>query len=140
MFDLPNRFQGIYLVSVETETIIKDLERAMGVAKTGTGSEWKFFVSHNKVGGFRQVIMRNGRLIFTRMAQPIGESTPEVIAGNIEQEMLSTIEYMKRIGYDAAAGLDIYIVASDNVRAILDKSKFKANLFEIMTPLSWPAS
>jgi len=134
VFDLPNRFQGIYLVSVETELVLKDLERAMGVSKAGTGSKWKFFVSHNKVGGFRQVVMRNGRIIFTRLAQPVGESTPEVIAGNIEQEMITTMEYMKRIGYDAQSGLDIYIVASDSVRAILDKTKFKANHFEIMTP------
>ncbi len=99
---LPNRFQGIYLVSTEAEIIVKDLERAMGVPKEGTGSEWKFFVSHDKVGGFRQVVLKNGRIIFTRMAQPVGETTPEVIAGNIEQEMLSTIEYMRRLGFQSA--------------------------------------
>ena len=115
--DLPNRFQGIYLVSIETEIMLKNLEQAMGVPKTGTGSKWKFFVSHNKVGGFRQVILRNGRIIFTRLAQPIGESTPEVIAGNIEQEMLTTIEYMKRLSFDPNDGLDIYVIASEGVKA-----------------------
>jgi len=134
VFDLPNRFQGIYLVSVETEIILKDLERAMGVPKGGTGSKWKFFVSHNKVGGFRQVVMRDGRIIFTRLAQPVGESTPAVIAGNIEQEMSTTMEYMKRIGYDPQSGLDITIIASDAVRAILDRTKFKSNLFDMLTP------
>ncbi len=132
--ELPNRFQGIYLVSVEAEMIVKNLERAMGVPKEGTGSEWKFFVSHNKVGGFRQVILRNGRLIFTRMAQPIGESTPEVIAGNIEQEMLSTIEYMRRLSFTPQAGLDIYIIASAALKPLIDPSKFEASAMHILTP------
>lgn len=134
LLTLPNRFQGIYLVSVETEIVIKNLERAMGVPKTGTGSKWKLFVSHNKVGGFRQVVLRNGRIIFTRMSQPIGESTPEVIAGNIEQEMQSTLEYMKRLAYEPQSGLDVYIIASSSIKSLIDKSKFPAKLFHIMTP------
>jgi len=132
---LPNRFKGIYLVAVETEIVVKDIEAAMGVPKkTGTGAEWKFFVSHNKVGGFRQVVLHNGRIIFTRMSQPIGESTPEVIAGNIEQEMQSTIEYMKRLTFSTAAGLDVYIVVSSTIQPLIDKSKFTTNTFHVMTP------
>jgi hypothetical protein len=133
-FSLPNRFTGIFLVSVETEIIVKNLEQAMGVPKSGTGAKWKFFVSHNKVGGFRQVVLLNGRIIFTRMAQPIGESTPEVIAGNIEQEMQSTIEYMKRLSYDPSSGLDVYIIAASAIKPVIDKSKFKYSSFHIMTP------
>jgi hypothetical protein len=133
-FSLPNRFSGIYLVSIESEIIIRNLERAMGVGKAGTGAKWKFFISHNKVGGFRQVILKNGRIIFTRMAQPIGESTPEVLAGNIEQEMQSTIEYMKRLSYDPADGLDIYIIAASTLKPVIDKNKFKYKSFNILTP------
>ncbi len=131
---LPNRFQGVYLVSVEAETVIKKLEAAMGVPKEGTGAKWKFFVSHNKVGGFRQVVLRDGRIIFTRMSQPIGESTPEVIAGNIEQEMQSTIEYMKRLTFSADAGLDVYIIASSAIKPLVDQHKFVTNTFNILTP------
>lgn len=132
--ELPNPFAGIHLLSVETENIVKALEKSMNVPKEGTGSEWKFFVSHNKVGGFRQVILRNGRLIFTRMTQPIGESTPEVIAGNIEQEMSSTIEYMKRMGFSPQAGLDIYVIAADAVRNALDMARYGAHTVNMMTP------
>jgi len=134
IIELPNHFQGIHLASVETEIIVRDLEQALSSSRENTGSEWKFFVSHNKVGGFRQVILRDGRIIFTRMSQPIGESSPEVIAGNIEQEMISTIEYMKRLSFDAQTGLDIYIVASDAIRAVIDKRKFNARLVDILTP------
>jgi|GEM_PF-600718 len=131
---LPNRFGGINLLSVETEIFLKNLNGAMGAPKEGSGSEWTFFVSHNKVGGFRQVILRNGRLVFTRMTQPIGESKPDVIAGNIEQEMLGTVEYMKRLGYNPASGLDIYIITSSGVRDMLDVSRFSGRVVHVLTP------
>lgn len=134
VLELPNRFAGLYLLAVEMKKTVQDLEIAMGVPKEGTGSEWKFFVSHNKVGGFRQVILRNGQFIFTRMTQPVGELTPEVIAGNIEQEMLSTIEYMKRLGFDWQAGLDIYVVVSSAIKDAIDKAKFSARQITLLSP------
>jgi hypothetical protein len=135
IYGLPNRFVGIYLASIETEIILKKIEQAMlPPSQNSTPSKWKFFVSHNKVGGFRQVILRDGRIVFTRMAQPIGESTPEVIAGNIEQEMQSTIEYMKRLSFDPKSGLDIYIVAGSTIKPIIDRSKFGISNFNILTP------
>jgi len=130
---LPNRFLGIYLVSIEAEVVLRNLEHAMGTHKAST-SKWKFFVSHNKVGGFRQVVLRDGRIFFTRMAQPIGESTPEVIAGNIEQEMQSTIEYMKRLSFDPESGFDIHIIVGSAVKPVIDKNKFGVSNFNIMTP------
>lgn len=132
--DLPNRFEGIYLVAVEAEIFIQAIEYAMGLTLKDTASEWKFLVSHNKVGGFRQVILRNNRIIFTRLAQPIGESTPEVIAGNIEQEIISTTEYMRRLAFNPQAGLDLYIVASGAVKGLIDKNKFNATHTYMMTP------
>ncbi len=131
---LPNRFLGIYLLAVECETIVKNLERAMNVPRTEAPSQWKFFVSHNKVGGFRQVMIRNGRMVFTRLAQPLAESKPEVIAGNIEQEILNTIEYMKRLSYNPQDGLDVYILASAGVKAAIDGSKFEARNTHLLTP------
>jgi hypothetical protein len=130
----PNRFLGIYLLAVECETIVKNLERAINRPKTESDSQWKFFVSHNKVGGFRQVMIRNGRMVFTRLAQPLAESKPEVIAGNIEQEILNTIEYMKRLSYNPADGLDVYVLASAGVKAAIDGSKFEARHWQALTP------
>jgi len=134
ILELPNPFEGICLAAIEIESVIKNLDYALYDTYGESTSEWKFFVSHNKVGGFRQVIMRNGRIIFTRMAQPMGESAPEVIAGNIEQEMTSTIEYMRRLSFDAQSGLDIYIIAASGIKTAIDKSKFNARHVHIFTP------
>ena len=130
-----NRLSGIYLLSVEAENIVKNIDIAIGLPrrskKNPTGSEWKFFVTHNKVGGFRQVILKDGRIIFTRLTQPVGEVTTDVIAGNIEQEMMSTVEYMKRLTFNPQQGLDIYIVASSDINKSLDVSRISAaNVFK----------
>lgn len=131
-----NRFRGIVLLSAEAGIFIRQLERSLGiVSRPGAGdAEWKILVSHNKVGGFRQIILHKGNLIFTRLALPVGEPAPEVIAGHIEQEMLSTIEYLKRFGFNAKAGLDVYIIASQSVCALVDSRRFEAQSFYTFSP------
>lgn len=131
---LPNRLTGIYLVAMEADILISQIERGMKLQAEETDVEWKFFVSHNKVGGFRQVVLRNGKFIFTRLGQPVGESTPEVIAGSIEQEMLSTIEYMKRLSYTPQHKLNIYVIASSGIKLAIDPAQFSVTAIHIMTP------
>lgn len=133
-----NRVNGIYLLSVEAENIIKSIDLATGLPrrskKNPDVSQWKFFVSHNKVGGFRQVILKDDRIIFTRLTQPVGEVTAEVVAGNIEQEMASTVEYMKRLSFNLQQGLDIYVVASADINKAMDLSRILATNIYKFTP------
>lgn len=135
---IDNRLVGIYLLSVETENIIKNIDFAIGVPKktktSSPDSRWKFFVTHNKVGGFRQVVLRDERIIFTRLTQPVGDMTADVIAGNIEQEMRSTIEYIKRLSFNPQQGLDIYIIASAEINESLDLSAMPARKVQKFTP------
>lgn len=132
--DLPHRFLGIYLASVESEVLLNSLEYSMGIPKGNGDKDWKFFVSHNKVGGFRQVILKGGRIIFTRLTQPVGDSNAEVVAGSIEQEMLSTIEYMKRLSFGQNDRLDVYIITSSTIKEAIDANKFHCTSFHILTP------
>ncbi len=135
---LDNRISGIYLLSVEAENIVKSLDVAMALKtpskQQDNKSRWKFFITHNKIGGFRQVILKNGRIIFTRLTQPIGESRADVISGNIEQEILSTIEYMKRMSFNNQDGLDIYVVASSEINSSLDLSRAMTKNIYKFTP------
>ncbi len=91
-------------------------------------------VSHHKVGGFRQVVLRGGRLIFTRLAQSVEDSNPEVIAGSVEQEILNTIEYLKRLSYTPKSGLDIFIVVEQEVRSVIARDRFAATHLHTYTP------
>lgn len=128
----PNRFDGIYLLPVEMQPLIQALSE--GVDSNNAAGEWHILVSHNKVGGFRQVVFRGGKMVFTRLAQPVGETMPEVIAGNVEQEVLNTIEYIKRIGFQESAGLKLTIIVAQGIKEAIDEKKFKSTQIRLFTP------
>lgn len=132
IFEFDNRFIGIYLVPVEGEGFIKQLSKK--IIGDDDPSQWQFLVLHNKAGGFRQIIIRNGKLTFTRLAQAVGDNSPEVVAGNIEQEVMNTVEYLKRLSYNENDGLDIMIIVSEEIKNAIDPTRIKAKRVETLTP------
>lgn len=164
VIELPNRFEGIYLLPVEAENFMHRLREGLKgktakkpkakklkkgeqpaaeaapepVQAPAAGVEvdavWQLLVAHNKVGGFRQVVLKNGKLIFARLAQPIGDNQPEVIAGNIEQEISVTSEYLKRLGYSDDQGMDVYVITSEYIKASIDRNNINASAAYILTP------
>lgn len=129
---IPNPIEGIYLLPLETTGYIKALEKKL--VEGASQSVWKIVVMHNRVGGFRQVVFKNNALVFTRIAQPIGNQTPDVIAGNIEQESLNTLEYVRRLGYDDHEGLDVYVISSQDVKKSMENTSIPVENFFVITP------
>lgn len=126
-----NAFEGVYLVPIESLGFVQELSRT-SLGKNA--SPWQLLVCHNKVGGFRQVIFNQGKLTFTRLAQPIGDTSSEVIAGSVEQEISNTIEYLKRLSYKEEEGLDCFIVISSEIKKHIDPRKIKAVNTQIYSP------
>lgn len=131
ILELDNPFEGLYLVPIESTAFINKLKQEK-LGKEASG--WQLLVSHNKVGGFRQVVLKNGQLVFTRLAQPIGDTSPEVIAGNVEQEIANTVEYLKRLSFTEDEGLDCFIIVSTEIKKHLEISKIKARNAILLTP------
>ncbi len=130
-----NPFKGIGLIPLESQDFIIAANKAsLQKGDDAKSFEWQILISHHKVGGFRQIVLRNGKLVFTRMAQPIGESSPGVIAGNIEQEMINTLEYLKRMGLQDATSLSVIIVASEDIKTALEPKNIKAGEYHFFTP------
>lgn len=136
-----NHFVGIYMLPVEAEDFILRMQHAVTGHKPGKkgkkdefASQWQLLVAHNKVGGFRQVVLKDGKLIFARLAQPIGDNQPEVVAGNIEQEISVTIEYLKRLGYADDQGMDVYIIASEFIKQAVDTNNIHVAAVHAMSP------
>jgi hypothetical protein len=129
-----NPFRGMGLVPLEAQTFMSAIAKTFLKDKKAQPLEWQILVSHHKVGGFRQVVLKNGKLVFTRMAQPIGESNPEVIAGNIEQEMINTQEYLKRMGLQDPSTLSVIILASAEIKQVLDPKNIKSGEYHFLTP------
>lgn len=129
--ELPNELKGIYLVPVEAQQYIPTLKKKIG----GEPFSWQLLVTHNKVSGFRQVVLKEGRLVFTRVTQAIDDAVPAVIAGNIEQEILNTLEYLRRLGFQDNNAIEIYVVAAQEVKEAIDLNRFTAGAAHMLTPL-----
>lgn len=131
LVELPNELKGIYLLPVEAQNYIPALRKALG----GETLPWQLLVTHNKVSGFRQVVLRDGKLVFTRVSQAVDDSSAAVIAGNIEQEILNSIEYLRRLGLQENKTLDILVIAAQEVKEALDMNRFGAGQAQGLIPL-----
>ena len=130
--DLPNEFRGVYLTPVEGQNYIPILKRYMPAASDA--SPWQLLVSHNKISGFRQIVLKDGKLVFTRVTQAIDDAVPAVIAGNIEQEIINTLEYLRRVGFQETATLEIIAITAQEVKEALDLKRFATASAVTYTP------
>ncbi len=165
--NLPNKFGGVFLIPLESEKALLDLDKkihwtpepkakkakkaeAKPVAeakdiKKGkksqdknnnkyTPPDWFVFIGHNRVGGLRQIVLKNGKMAFTRVTQAALDDPPEALAGSIEQEYSTTREYIKRLGYSDASKLNVVIVAAEAVLGFVDRNKILASNVDSFTP------
>lgn len=133
IIELPNELKGIYLVPVEARNYIHLLGRSLSSAKPG---KWQLLFTHNKVSGFRQVVLRDDKLVLTRVSQAIDDAVPAVIAGNIEQEIINTMEYLKRLELGDNSQIDATVVVSQDVIESLDLKRFGFGQARALTPLN----
>lgn len=129
---LPNQMKGVYLVPIEAVNYLSMMSKKRSNDKP---LPWQLLISHNKVSGFRQVVLNNGKLIFTRVSQAIDDAIPAVIAGNIEQEIINTIEYLKRLEYRESSELEATVVVSQDVIESLDLQRFNFGRAYKLNPL-----
>lgn len=130
--ELPNRLQGVYLVPIEAMNYIPRLHRRL---QSDEMAPWQLLISHNKVSGFRQVVMHDDKLVFTRVSQAIDDAIPAVIAGNIEQEIINTIEYLKRLGFQDSTKLEATVIVSQDVIETLDLKRFNFAHAQALSPI-----
>lgn len=129
----PNPCRGIFLTPVETTQMFLKLHQKTKTYKERR-NQWKLCAIHNKVGGIRQVVIKGKSLIFTRITNTTNETKEEIIAGNIEQEILNTTEYIKRLNETDEIELAIYIITEDEIKRHIDKSKLPAKTPHLLTP------
>ncbi|MBV8938786.1 MAG: hypothetical protein JO089_02965, partial [Alphaproteobacteria bacterium] len=126
----PNRCKGIYLTPLEAVAVA----RALDIARPVQGDRWHLLVSYNKVSGVRQIVYKNGQLVLTRLGHPAYESNAEAVAGAIEQEIIGTREYIKRLMAQAGSELTVTIIVSDDIRRHIDRGKLGVGQLQLLTP------
>ncbi len=55
-------------------------------------------------------------------------------AGNVEQEIQNTIEYLRRLSFNDAAGLDIFVIIAQEIKDHLDVRRFNTRRMKVFTP------
>lgn len=130
---LPNSFDGLHLLPIEMESIVKDINKALFKADAEK-KNWQFIVTHNKTGGFRQTVLHNNQVIFTRLIRPGKESLPDIIAGNIEQEIINTVDYLRRLGLSDNDSMNIFVIVSKELKNSLETTKIRGKSLLLFTP------
>ncbi len=128
-----NKFAGVYLLPIESSKLIAQLRGSGADSKT----EWEVLVMHNKIGGFRIVVLRSGKLVFTRLAQNlIGDNISDIVVGNLEQEIANTVEYLRRLGFKGEQDSKIIIIAATDIIQKVDAQTLKFGKVELLTPFN----
>lgn len=131
LVELPNEMKGIFLTPLEGQHYIPALKRHIG----SMAMPWQLLLTHNKVSGFRQIVLQDSKLVFTRVTQAIDDGVAAVLAGNIEQEIISTMEYLRRLGFQDNDSLEIIVIAAQEVKEALDLARFRVGGQHVLTPL-----
>jgi hypothetical protein len=155
IINLPNNITGIYLLPIELGSLVERLQKKLypterknyldkqaGNEKkadvdkllVSKVSRWQLIITHDKVGGFRQAAFKDGKIVFTRLINSSIETSADILAGNIEQELINTIEYLRRLSFQENDGYDITIITSKEIKQSLTSSVMKANHVSLLTP------
>jgi hypothetical protein len=128
---LPNPLDNVALLPIEASTSLARLTQSLGEAR----SDWQVLLTRERTGGFRQVICKDGTIVFSRLTRSLEpDAQADAVAAAIEQEFAQTIDYMKRLGFSSGDGLDLVIMAAETERAALAGLPFDATNLLLLTP------
>jgi hypothetical protein len=131
LLELPNECKGLYLTPAEGCYYVPQLMRAVAPSEKST---WQLLVSHNKVGGVRQIVLHNNKLVFTRLTQAGDDANYALTAGSIEQEVQNTLDYLRRLGFADNGDMAALLVVSQEVKDLIDLSRMGLGFAKSLTP------
>ena len=129
LLEQENSFKGLYLLPIESMNFIKTL-----AGSVDDSAPWQILFVHTKVGGFRQVVLNNGKLVFTRLSQVTDETNHLFVAGSVEQELQNTLDYLRRFDLESNRVVNAYVVVGPEVKEQVDLNRFNFASYTLMTP------
>lgn len=129
--NFPNEIKGIFMLPVESVSLVKRLE-TLNPGKEK--SRWQFLVSHNRLGGFRLNVYLEGKLFFTRLVHASLEHSPEMLAGSLEQEILNTLEYLRRTSLEEDETVETYAIVSHAIKQTLETMNIAGARLQVFSP------
>lgn len=128
-----NPVSGMALLPVEARDLVHDL--APADADPDDPPTWQILVAHHRASGVRQVVLKNGDLIFTRLTpNPEAEADTEELVADLQTEIRSTMSYLRRLSFTDADRLDLLVIADAEVARRLDRRDMRTRHMRTLTP------
>ncbi|XGA07979.1 MAG: hypothetical protein U0X86_000112 [Wolbachia endosymbiont of Xenopsylla cheopis] len=132
IIDAGGNFKGILLLPIEMASILNAISAQKEIESDG--NNWNIIVAYTKTGGFRQLVTKDNKMIFTRVISSTDSILPNVIAGSVYQEVKNTIQYLGRFGFQKNDTVDLHIVVPQDIKLGLMAIKFAEHNVNILTP------
>ncbi|AZL15293.1 hypothetical protein [Rickettsiales endosymbiont of Stachyamoeba lipophora] len=134
IYSLPNPLRAIYLLPVESSIIIEKIVNNKAEFNNIRSYKFKMLILHNKVSGIRQIFYKNNKVFFTRLINIDNEDFPDVIAGNINQEIKNSFEFLNRNYNVNTDEIGIVIIANEKIKKSLKEQHEIKAAHIIITP------
>lgn len=128
---LPNPVGGISSLPLEAIAMAERLGTVPGHA----AATFTALVTWNLVGGFRQVVVRDGELIFTRLTPTVEpDADGAELATNLEREFRATLGYLNRLGFAEGSTLRVVAVLPERARETVGRLRIAGDTPLFLTP------
>jgi len=113
---------GIYSLALEISSLAGFLEKHFHKKKIEIEPHrWDMLVIQSNKSGVRIVVNKDSQMVFSRIIAIDGNEFDQVTIENIQNQIIGTIEYLRRIGYKDHHGIANYLIFSEE---ILEKLNF----------------
>ena len=124
--DFSNHIQGIYCLPIELKSLSIDLDNYFSPRKTKKPklkknkrktklqSKWQMTVIQNNIGGIRILVSCDEQVLFTRMLTFDHKNFDQYQVDVLKNQIIGTIEYLRRIGFKEKDGIKIFFICSDH--------------------------
>jgi len=131
---IENPISDVRLLPVES---VRLLQRLVGKLNGGESksAQWNILISQHRTGGFRQIVTRDHRLAIARMTSGfIDVESAEEIGSLLQREIGATIDYITRLGFDRATGLNAVFIGRSDIGAALRHAQLPVRNLTAFSP------
>ena len=126
---LPNMIFGIHMVPLEAQNLLNVVFKKAKITKKNK-PEFVILLLETKVGGFRQVSFKDGKILFTRfLSDDNNELLQDFKTKSLffEEDLKKTISFIKRfVPYLDYSKLVLITITNDNVNSIFEKMNLQS--------------
>jgi hypothetical protein len=100
-----------------------------------TGKGWNLLLTCQRTGGFRQIVTRDGALVFTRLTPPLPQgSGPPLVFASLTLDIQATLAYLSRFGLTGETPLRVAAILPQELHKAIGTLPEPVNVVAALTP------